>query len=94
MLDDILATEISPELVPAGADGAIQSTESVVGPYRAAGFQPVLHDALRLSAVEDRLSRLERLARCRAGVWPANTPGRGPPRLRSSPKSSIGCEYF
>ena len=29
----ILATEISPELVPAGADGAIQSTQSIVGPY-------------------------------------------------------------
>lgn len=29
----ILATEISPELVPASADGAIQSTQSIVGPY-------------------------------------------------------------
>jgi NAD+ synthase (glutamine-hydrolysing) len=32
-LHAILATEISPELVPAGADGAIQSTQSIVGPY-------------------------------------------------------------
>ena len=33
ILHAILATEISPELVPAGADGAIQSTQSIVGPY-------------------------------------------------------------
>lgn len=32
-LHAILATEISPELVPAGTDGAIQSTQSIVGPY-------------------------------------------------------------
>ncbi len=32
-LHAILATEISPELVPAGADGAIQSTQALVGPY-------------------------------------------------------------
>ena len=38
VLADILATEISPELVPAGADGAIQSTESVVGPYALQDF--------------------------------------------------------
>jgi NAD+ synthase (glutamine-hydrolysing) len=29
----ILSTEISPELVPAGAQGDIQSTQSIVGPY-------------------------------------------------------------
>ena len=33
VLSAILNTEISPELVPAGADGAIQSTEGMVGPY-------------------------------------------------------------
>ncbi len=38
ILHDILATEISPELVPPGADGAIQSTESVVGPYALQDF--------------------------------------------------------
>merc|ERR1739841_472325 len=32
-LMDVLNTEISPELVPAGADGAIQSTEAAIGPY-------------------------------------------------------------
>src|SRR5271169_2493273 len=38
ILHDILATEISPELVPPGADGLIQSTESVVGPYALQDF--------------------------------------------------------
>ena len=38
VLYDILATEISPELVPPGADGVIQSTESVVGPYALQDF--------------------------------------------------------
>ena len=33
VLADILATEISPELVPAGTDGRIQSTETLIGPY-------------------------------------------------------------
>ncbi len=38
VLRAILATEISPELVPAGADGKGQSTESVVGPYALQDF--------------------------------------------------------
>lgn len=33
VLEDVLGTEISPELVPAGEDGAIQSTEDQIGPY-------------------------------------------------------------
>ena len=37
-LDAILGTEISPELVPADADGAIQSTETKVGPYALQDF--------------------------------------------------------
>jgi NAD+ synthase (glutamine-hydrolysing) len=34
----ILATEISPELVPAGASGAIQSTQQKIGPYELQDF--------------------------------------------------------
>src|SRR5437762_1240802 len=41
VLADILATEISPELVPAGADGVIQSTGRFVGPYALQEFSPV-----------------------------------------------------
>ncbi|WP_043832194.1 NAD(+) synthase [Muricoccus aerilatus] len=38
VLVDILGTEISPELVPADAGGAIQSTESKIGPYALQDF--------------------------------------------------------
>lgn len=34
----ILATEISPELVPADASGAVQSTEAMIGPYELQDF--------------------------------------------------------
>jgi NAD+ synthase (glutamine-hydrolysing) len=74
ILYDILATEISPELVPPGADGAIQSTESVVGPYALQdfnlfhttryGFRPSKIAYLSWNAWHDRES----------GAWPANTP--------------------
>ncbi|MCH5644943.1 MULTISPECIES: NAD(+) synthase [unclassified Gordonia (in: high G+C Gram-positive bacteria)] len=37
-LTEILADVISPELVPPGADGAIQSTEDTVGPYELHDF--------------------------------------------------------
>lgn len=45
VLEEIVATEISPELVPAGADGAIQSTESIIGPYELNDF--FLHHIIR-----------------------------------------------
>ncbi len=38
VLLDILETDISPELVPAGEDGAIQNTEDMVGPYELNDF--------------------------------------------------------
>jgi NAD+ synthase (glutamine-hydrolysing) len=38
VLLDIVATVISPELLPAGDDGSIQSTESVIGPYELHDF--------------------------------------------------------
>ena len=38
VLARILATEISPELVPAGPDGAIQSTQGLIGPYELHDF--------------------------------------------------------
>ena len=40
MLQSILDTEISPELVPAGAEGTdgLQSTEARIGPYELQDF--------------------------------------------------------
>jgi NAD+ synthase (glutamine-hydrolysing) len=38
VLRDVLDTEISPELIPVGEDGAVQSTEATVGPYELQDF--------------------------------------------------------
>ena len=89
MLHAILATEISPELVPAGADGATQSTEAIVGPYALQDFNLYYTTALRLRAVEDRLPGLARVGRRGAGDWPRNIPSaaaRAPTTWRKSGK--------
>src|SRR5271167_3840461 len=74
ILHDILATEISPELVPPGADGLIQSTESIVGPYALQDFN--LYYATRFGFRPSKIAFLSwnawRDAGC--GRWPANTP--------------------
>ena len=78
--DDILATEISPELVPAGADGAIQSTESIVGPYALQDF--TLFYVTRFGFAPSKIAYLAWNAwhDADAGAWPANTPeARGAP---------------
>ena len=82
MLHDILATEISPELVPAGADGAIQSTESIVGPYALQDFN--LFYTTRYGFAPSKIAYLAWHAwhDADAGAWPANIPGRRPARLR------------
>ncbi len=45
VLQAILDTEISPELVPVGAEGQVQSTEGAVGPYELNDF--FLHQIMR-----------------------------------------------
>src|SRR5215203_2218112 len=51
---DIVATEISPELLPTGKDGkATQSTESVVGPYELHDF--FLFHFLRYGAPPEKI---------------------------------------
>ena len=74
ILEAILATEISPELVPPGADGAIQSTEAVIGPYALQdfnlyyvtryGFRPSKVAFMALAAWGDAAS----------GPWPDSLP--------------------
>ena len=74
VLEAILETEISPELVPADASGALQSTESKIGPYELNDFflfhtmrygQPPAKVAfLAYHAWRDRLT----------GAWPAHFP--------------------
>jgi NAD+ synthase (glutamine-hydrolysing) len=74
ILEDILATEISPELVPAGDDGLIQSTESVVGPYALQDF--TLYYVTRYGFAPSKIAYLAWSAWHDAGrgAWPANTP--------------------
>ncbi|MBV9827644.1 MAG: NAD(+) synthase [Alphaproteobacteria bacterium] len=72
VLLDILDTEISPELVPAGEDGVIQSTESFVGPYALQDF--TLFYTTRYGFVPSKIAYLAWNAwhDTEAGNWPAN----------------------
>jgi NAD+ synthase (glutamine-hydrolysing) len=74
ILYDILATEISPELVPPGADGVIQSTESIVGPYALQDFN--LFYATRFGFNPSKIAYLSWNAWSDAdrGRWPPNIP--------------------
>ncbi len=70
----ILDTEISPELVPAGADGALQSTEAAIGPYALHDF--FLYYTLRWGFRPDKIAYLAEhaWADVAAGAWPEGLP--------------------
>jgi NAD+ synthase (glutamine-hydrolysing) len=54
LLLDIVATQISPELLPTGRDGQpVQSTEAIVGPYELHDF--FLYHLLRYGAAPDKI---------------------------------------
>ncbi len=74
VLFTILATEISPELVPPGAGGAIQSTEKVIGPYELQDFN--LFYVTRYGFRPSRIAYLAANAWSDAarGSWPDNIP--------------------
>lgn len=74
VLTDILGTEISPELVPAGEDGEIQSTEDKIGPYALHDF--FLFYTLRYGLPPSKIAYLAWNAwRDReAGSWPTGIP--------------------
>jgi NAD+ synthase (glutamine-hydrolysing) len=74
VLGDVLATEISPELVPPGADGAMQSTESLVGPYELNDF--FLHHITRFGQRPTKTAFLAWHAwkEAGSGLWPAGFP--------------------
>ncbi|MBO1680088.1 NAD(+) synthase [Bittarella massiliensis (ex Durand et al. 2017)] len=68
VLRDVLATPVSPELLPAGAGGGIaQRTESLVGPYRLHDF--FLYRAIRCGEPPRKVYRLACIAF--AGEFPA-----------------------
>jgi NAD+ synthase (glutamine-hydrolysing) len=74
VLLDILDTEISPELIPADAGGAIQSTEQTVGPYALQDFN--LYYLTRLGFRPSKIAFLAWNAwhDIEKGAWPANLP--------------------
>ena len=75
ILHDILNTEISPELIPAGAGGVIQSTEQSVGPYALQDFN--LYYLTRLGYRPSKIAFLAWNAwhDAEKGAWPANLDG-------------------
>jgi NAD+ synthase (glutamine-hydrolysing) len=74
VLQDILNTEISPELVPAGPDGAVQSSQASVGPYELQDFH--LYCILRYGFVPSKVAYLAHHAWSDKshGDWPPGFP--------------------
>lgn len=73
-LHSILSTEISPELVPAGADGEIQSTQDLIGPYELHDF--FLHYVVRQGMGPTKIAFLAWNAwkNINDGDWPVGFP--------------------
>jgi NAD+ synthase (glutamine-hydrolysing) len=74
VLGAVLDTEISPELVPAGEDGTIQSTEEKIGPYELNDF--FLHHIIRYGQLPSKVAFLAYHAwrDTQAGLWPSGFP--------------------
>lgn len=74
VIDAILDTEISPELVPADADGKMQSTQDRVGPYELHDF--FLHYTIRHGLRPSKIAFLAWHAwkDHNAGQWPIDFP--------------------
>jgi NAD+ synthase (glutamine-hydrolysing) len=74
VLQSVLDTEISPELVPATPDGKVQSTESTIGPYALHDFS--LFHVLRYGFRPSKIVFLaeQAWADADAGAWPAGFP--------------------
>ncbi|GAA3658528.1 NAD(+) synthase [Microbacterium marinilacus] len=74
VLQSVLDTEISPELVPAGQDGQVQSTEQTIGPYALHDFS--LHHVLRFGYRPSKIAFLAQHAWSDpdAGEWPPGFP--------------------
>ena len=66
VLQSVLDTEISPELIPADGDKPTARQREQGRPVRAAGLLPLLHPALRLPAEQGRVPGRARVGRRRA----------------------------
>lgn len=74
-LDAILDTEISPELIPAGEDENIQSTQETIGPYPLQDFN--LHHMVRFGLGPAKLAFLAHASwgDVNEGAWPPHVSG-------------------
>ncbi|MDX2376046.1 NAD(+) synthase [Microbacterium sp. LRZ72] len=74
VLQSVLDTEISPELVPAGEDGEVQSTEGKIGPYALHDF--TLFHVLRYGMRPSKIAFLAEQAwgEADAAGWPPGFP--------------------
>jgi NAD+ synthase (glutamine-hydrolysing) len=74
VLEEILTTEISPELVPPGPDGKIQSTEDAIGPYALHDF--ALFHITRFGLAPSKIAYLAQAAWADQGrgAWPVGLP--------------------
>jgi NAD+ synthase (glutamine-hydrolysing) len=74
VLEAILGQEISPELVPVGEDGEMQSTQDKIGPYELNDF--FLHHTMRFGQLPSKVAFLAWHAWRDAsqGLWPAEFP--------------------
>ncbi len=77
VLDEVYHTVISPELVPAGEDGEMQSTEELIGPYELNDF--FLHHIARYGQRPGKVAYLAWHAwrDASAGEWPVDFPEEG-----------------
>jgi NAD+ synthase (glutamine-hydrolysing) len=73
VMRDVLAAEISPELIPADKDGKTQSTEATIGPYNLHDF--FLYYTLRHGFAPSKIAFLANAAwtDAKRGEWPAHT---------------------
>ncbi|WP_078323341.1 NAD(+) synthase [Mycobacteroides salmoniphilum] len=85
LLQSVVDTEITPELVPAGEDGLVQSSEAIVGPYALQDFS--LYYALR----GFRPSRIAFLA---WHAWREVDEGRWPPGYPPSQRPSYSLKVI
>lgn len=76
VLQSVLDTEISPELVPAGQDGKMQSTEDRIGPYALHDFAlfHILRFGFRPSKIAFLAAHAWADADADAGAWPPGFP--------------------
>ncbi|WP_029150573.1 NAD(+) synthase [Microbacterium indicum] len=74
VLQSVLDTEISPELVPVGQDGKVQSTEDTIGPYALHDFTlaQVLRHGFRPSKIA--FLAMHAWSDADAGEWPPGFP--------------------